>query len=292
MMEGSSRTALERLHKSGITATDIATQFWCERQMELNCLHKPAPTKAMQSGARMHDAWQAAVYVPLTVEPRNYPDVLYKIAYENYTTIRTLLQKNVGRELMVYGSVHGYRVSGKIDELQLRGGKVAIVEDKTVGSGAKVDDAHTLPHRVQIMLYRKLLDEIRRRSYSYDNFSNVYKLKSARLSEEFQKGIRELDIKREFTDLESMWKTMFEEIHHLPELSDDLEIRYTDRRSREKTADILVKYDPGELDRDLAYVMGYWRGERESQPVPEGERWKCKPCKFFGNECKVWWTGD
>ncbi len=290
-MNGSEETVLEKLHKNGITATDIATQFWCERQMELNCLYKPAPTKAMEKGARMHAAWQAKVYVPLTVEPRTYPDVLYRNAYENYTTLQKLREEKIGRELMVYGSMNGYRFSGKIDELKVKEGKVVVVEDKTVYESMKVDEPHTRPHIVQVMLYRKMLEDIKNRLYSYDNFSNTYKIKGAKLSEEFVKGLHEIGLKEEYLSLESMYARMFQEMQNMPELSEDLEIRYTDRRSGRNVAELNIKYDRDTIDRNIAYAMRYWRGEREASPVTEPENWKCKPCKFFGNQCKVWWTG-
>jgi Exonuclease V - a 5' deoxyribonuclease len=290
-MNGSEQNVLEKLHKSGITATDIATQFWCEKQLELNYLYKPTPTKAMEKGARMHEAWQAKVYVPLTVETRTYSDVMFKIAYENYTTLQKLKSEKVGRELMVYGSMNGYRFSGKIDELRIKENKVAIVEDKTVYKHMTADEPHTRPHVVQVMLYRKMLGDIKEKLYSYDNFSNIYRLKSAKLSEEFVKGLRAIGLKDEYINIESMYARMFQEMQSMPELSDDLEIRYTDRRTNETVADLNVKYDPAAIAKSIGYAMQYWRGEREASPVIESENWKCKPCKFFGNQCKVWWTG-
>ncbi len=290
-MNGSEQTVLERLHKNGITATDIATQFWCEKQMELNCLHKPTPTKAMEKGASMHEAWQAKVYVPLTVETRTYMDFLYKCAYENYRNLQKLKKEKIGRELMVYGSLNGYRLSGKIDELKLKDNKVVIVEDKTVSQYLTVDAAHTRHHVVQVMLYRKMLEDLKIKSYSYENFANVYRIKGAKLSEEFVKGLKEIGIKDEYLSIESMFSRMFQEMQQMPELSDDLEIRYTERRSGKSVAELTVKYDASKINENLGYAMQYWRGERQAAPVIEAENWKCKPCKFFGKECKVWWTG-
>lgn len=290
-MSGSEQTVLEKLHKNGITATDIATQFWCEKQMELNCLHKPTPTKAMEKGARMHEQWQAKVYVPLTVETHGYMDFLYKCAYENFRNLQKLKTEKIGREIMLYGSTNGYRFSGKIDELKLKDGRVVIVEDKTVYQSGGVDEARSRPHIVQIMLYRKMLEDLKNKSYSYENFANVYRIKGAKLSEEFVKGLKEIGLKDEYLSIESMFMRMFQEMQSMPELSDDLDIRYTDRRSGQIVKELTVKYDAAKIDNDLSYAMGYWRGEREAAPVIESENWKCKPCKFFGNQCKVWWTG-
>ena len=45
-----------------------------------------------------------------------------------------------------------------------------------------------------------------------------------------------------------------------------------------------------EAQEAIKYVLQFWNGERESAPVKEAEKWKCNSCKFFGGQCKVWWT--
>ncbi|MEM3839176.1 MAG: hypothetical protein QXF01_01200 [Candidatus Micrarchaeaceae archaeon] len=282
---------MERLHKNVITATDIASQFWCEKQMELNYICKPTPTKAMEKGAKMHEQWQAKVYVPLAVETRSYFDFLYKCAYENFMNLQRLKRESIGREIMLYGSMNGYKFSGKVDELRLQDGKVVIAEDKTVYKADGIDEAHSRPHIVQIMLYRKMLEDLRNKSYSYENFANVYKIRGAKLSEEFAKGLREIGLKEEYLSIENMFVKMFGELQSMPELSDYLEIRYTDRKSGQSVKEIIVKYEADKITNDISYAMAYWRGEREASPVTEAEKWKCNSCKFFGNQCKVWWAG-
>jgi hypothetical protein len=82
---------------------------------------------------------------------------------------------------------------------------------------------------------------------------------------------------------------MFEEIVAMPELSGMLQIRYLNRGSKELVSDMKVNYDKVMLDEWLQYSMKYWNGEREAQPVPESEKWKCNICRFFGKECTVWY---
>jgi len=37
--------------------------------------------------------------------------------------------------------------------------------------------------------------------------------------------------------------------------------------------------------------MKYWNGEVKARPVSEEEKWKCRFCRFYGKECKVWYNG-
>lgn len=278
---------LAKLGKTSILATDIASQFWCERQMELNYLHGKKYTKAMAKGKQLHEALQAETYVPLTIEPVTYRDLLYKIAYENYMSLLTLKKVGKCREVRIYGSVNGYRISGQIDELLTKEGKTAIVEVKTTEASKAVPVS--IPHTVQVTLYRKLLDDLRSGAYGFGNFSRSNDIAEAKLSDVFVRELNAMGVKEELIDINKMYLLMFSEFQSLPELSDRLEIRYIDRFSGKEVKSIEISYRKEEIDSNLEYVMKYWNGERESMPVPEEEKWKCKLCKFFGNECKVWW---
>ncbi len=114
-------SVLSRLHKTSILVTDIANQFWCERQMELNYVHGKKFTKEMAKGKKIHEALQDEVYVPLTIEPVTYKDYMYKTAYENVMSLGSLKANGVCREVRVYGSTNGYRLSGQIDEMKVKG---------------------------------------------------------------------------------------------------------------------------------------------------------------------------
>lgn len=282
-------SVLVKLGKNSILATDIANQFWCERQMECNYLYGKKYTAAMRQGKKVNEALQNETYVPLTVEPVTYDDFLYKLGYENYMSLLALKSVGVCREVRIYGSVAGYKLVGQVDELKIVDGKTVVVETKTSASGASIDGVRSRPHIVQIMLYKRLLDDIRSRSYSFSNFSLLYRTASMKLSDTFVRGLTSIGVKSEFINVQEVYKLMFEELCALPEISDRLDISYVDRYSGKQVADLEVNYDPGKIGKDLMYAMRYWNGERESAPVPEEEKWKCNICKFFGKECTVWW---
>ena len=185
--------------------------------------------------------------------------------------------------------VNAYEIAGKIDELKLEKGTVSIIDDKAVDAEkAGASDYVPRTYAVQLSLYRKLLSDIRSRRYSYENFASSRKLGSMPLSKEFEMALAEIGVRDSLMSVEGIYKKMFEELYALPEISSRLELRYIDNRSREHLKSIFIQYDEKQLTDVLRDCMKYWNGERDARPVPMKERWKCKRCRFFGNECKVW----
>ncbi len=284
------KNVLEKLHKKSISAKDIATQFWCEKQMELSYLHGFKTNKAMDKGSAIHQQMQVLVYKELTVEAATWPDKMYKTAYENILTMNTLVEKGIARELKIYGAINGFLVVGQIDELRMKDGKVVIVENKTTGSSAgKMSAEYTKPHFVQVLLYRRMLDDLRRQLYTFQNLDFSYKLSQTVLSPAFVSGLRSIGVKDELLSVKSIYTRMFENMAKLPELSNSLLLHYVNSSTKETVADITVDYDKDEINKDLIYAMKYWNGEREASPVPEAEKWKCRVCRFFGDKCMVWY---
>lgn len=294
-MEGN-KGVLERLKKNSILATDIASQFWCELQMELNYLHGKEYTKAMAGGAKIHKELEKEAHVAIEAKPLSYADFLYKEAYENYLALKSLNEKGIGREIKVYGSMNGFKVSGKIDELKLKDGKVMVIESKTKSLNAKLDGGNITDikettmrtHKMQVMLYKRLLEDLQKKNYTYQNFYNSYGIKTMVLSEQFLKQIELLGIPAEIRNLNSIYNLMFEQINKMPEISNTLTISYLDRASGKEFAAVNIEYNKADFDKVLVDVMGYWLGEREARPVIKEENWKCNWCKFFGKECTVW----
>ena len=288
-MEG--KGVLEKLGKNSISATDIASQFWCEEQMELNYLYGKRYTKEMARGAKIHEELQAETYVPLTVEPINYTDFLYKELYENYLALKGLKQRGVGREIIIFGSINGFKLSGKIDELKLENGKIVVIEVKTRETRYVINEAVVKPHRVQAMLYKYMLDEIVSKSYTHENFENAYLKGLKPLSNRFLDQLKALSIEGNLLSIESVSKKVFEEIYTLPPIGDELELHYIDRFTGEKVQTMKFKYNNEELKKLLIGAMRYWNGEVKARPVSEEEKWKCRFCRFYGKECKVWYNG-
>lgn len=287
---GIRQSALQRLRRSSISAKDIANQAWCEKQMELYILTPMPQTAAMEKGAAFHETKKIEVFVPLAVEPTSWPDRFYKTAYENYRSLSSLKEKGFCRELKLYGSIHGFKISGQLDELRMEKESVMVVEDKTVVNSNGYSNARTKADTIQVSIYRKLLDDVKKGSYTFDNFASAYSIENMSMSQQFMDGLESIGVKKELQTIRGIYKKMFEEILAMPELSDVLEIRYFDRNTKRMVSDMKVNYDQQGLNDWLRYSMQYWSGEREAQPVPESEIWKCKICRFFGKECTVWYN--
>lgn len=282
------QTVLERLHKKSISAKDIANQFWCEKQMELYYTTEATPTAIMNKGSAIHERLQVEVYKPLQIEPQTWPDRMYKQAYENIMTLNTLIEKKIARELKIYGSINGYTIAGQIDEIRMVDGKAVVVENKTTRMGASFTPAYVKPHNVQIMLYRKMLQELREGAYKYQNLEMVYRMSQMSLSENFRKGLKDIGVKEELMTVSAVYNKMFNSIMAMPEISDSLILHYFDRESNETVAELTIAYNKEELSKELVYALKYWNGEREAMPVDESEKWKCRICRFYQKKCFVW----
>jgi hypothetical protein len=287
---GIRQSALQRLKRNSISVKDIASQAWCEKQMELYILTPMPQTAAMEKGAAFHETRKVEVFMPLSVEPITWPDKFYRTAYENYTSLSSLKEKGSCRELKLYGSMNGFKVSGQLDELRMENGNVMVVEDKTVMNANGFSSARTKADTIQVSLYRKMLGDIKSGGYTFDNFAAAYSLETMSMSQEFLDGLQSIGVKKDLQTVRAMYKKMFEEILLMPEISDVLELRYFDRSTKQMVSNMKINYDKQALDEWLRYSMKYWSGEREAQPVSEAEKWKCNICRFFGKECTAWYN--
>ncbi len=285
---GIRQSALQRLRKNSISAKEIASQAWCEKQMELYITTPMPQTFAMKKGTDFHEVQKSAVFVPLSVPPSTWPDRLYKTAYENYTSLSSLAEKGFCRELKLYGSINGFKVSGQLDELRIENGKVVVVEDKTVKGADSISEARLRPDKIQASLYKKLLEDIRQERYTMANFSSSYSIDNMPISKEFAEGLESIGIKKELQTTKEMYRKMFDAMLNIPEISESVEIRYFARETKELVSNVKVTYDEPMLSSWLKDSMLYWSGEREAKPVAESEKWKCNSCRFFGKECTAW----
>ena len=142
---------------------------------------------------------------------------------------------------------------------------------------------------MQVFTYRKLLSDIRAKNYTYDNFTKIYKFTKG-LSDVFKRELKAMGIHEELIDTYAMFKKMFEEVYTIPEIGNTMEVTYVDRFSGKQMSSVEIEYKDYEMNKYATYALQFWNGERESAPVVKEESRKCTFCKFFGNECKVWWN--
>ncbi|MEM3227409.1 MAG: PD-(D/E)XK nuclease family protein [Candidatus Micrarchaeaceae archaeon] len=284
------KDAMARLHKRVIRATDIAAQFWCEKQMELSYLYGRKESAEMRSGSAAHKEIESIINVPVKLKPKSYADSLYKNLYSSYIAVHTLPERGVAREISIYGSANGFKLAGKIDEIRMESGSFYIYEDKTKKSDQEPTEAQLASHRVQVELYVKMVNEIRSGVYGFDNFLNSYNIAGMELTSEFEHQLEEMEIEEEARSIEGIVRMYFSSIKDSGAVAKKAYLRYLNSITGNIIKIYSVDYDEKVFAEKLKYAMAYWRGEREALPVPESEKWKCNYCPFFGKQCVVWYT--
>ena len=280
---------LKRLKKQSIRATDIASQYWCERQMEFNYLYGKETTAEQKKGSDVHKEMEEKTNVPVVLMTKSYADFMYKILYTSVLALETLLKNKKSREIQVYGMIDGFPVVGKMDMLELRDGEVFIWEDKTKTNDNLPTEPQLLTHKIQVMLYRKLLDDIRSGRYSRVQFRKIYGTATLIVTPEFTRQLDALGIEKNQQSVDALVDTYFDGMAKLGKISETLHIRYINQFTAKEIKVYRFQYDAQSIESSLEFVLKYWKGERESLAVPESEKWKCNYCVFFGNRCKVWW---
>ncbi|MCL4403324.1 MAG: exonuclease V [Candidatus Marsarchaeota archaeon] len=284
-------SVLSKLNMYGIRVTDIASQYWCERQMELRHIYveKVKRTKEMQEGEMLHQELEEEANIQIELEPKNYADYIYKSLYMGYLGMKNLPTSKHTREVQIYGSLGAFRLSGKIDEIRLKDDELYIYEDKTRQKDELPDGSQKRTHMVQLLVYRKMIDDIRSGAYGPEQFKRDYSTRSLRMTPEFTRQFDAVGIERELQSIDSMSESFFGTISDAKSVSDTLQVRYINQFTKKEIGTYRFSYDDKETKGVIDFVLKYWNGARESLPVPAEEAWKCRYCSFFGKECKVWW---
>ncbi len=282
--------ALQRLGKKSIRATDIAAQYWCEKQMELNYLIGPSITKEIMKGKEIHEEMENETNIPIVLQTKSYADFMYKSLYTTCEALETLKKNKKSRELLLYGNMGKYRIVGKMDELLISGGNVVIVEDKTRVTDKLPSDAQLKSHKAQVILYKKLLGDIISGAYNEDVFSKEYGIHRLSVTKEFERQLDALKIPKNMQTLPEITGKFFKLYRGIGHLSETLVIRYINQYTGKKIDNYKFKVPEEELEGTINFALKYWSGEREALPVPYEEKWKCDYCAFFGKECKVWFA--
>ena len=282
---------LKKLKKGSIRATDIAAQYWCERQMELQYIHGTRITAEIKKGAAMHEDLESEINtpIPIVLMPKSYADVMYKILYTSSEALETLFKNKKAREIQIYGAINGFPLVGKMDQLEIRDGEVFVWEDKTKTNDNLPNEPQLNTHKIQVMIYRKMVADIKDKLYTIGDFRKKYGIMTLIVTAEFSRQLDALQIPKSMQGVDAVAQRYFALLAKIEKLSETLHIRYINQFTGKEIKTYRFTYDEKEMQAAMEFVLKYWKGDRESLPVPEAEKWKCNYCSFFGKECKVWW---
>ena len=286
---GTRLPALARLHKKVIKATDIAAQFWCEKQMELGYLYGKERTAEMRRGEEIHKNIETMTNIPVELKPTSYSDSFYRSLYISYLSASTLRERLVARELSIFGSVNGFRIAGKIDEVRYEDGKVVVYEDKTKNSDNEPSRAQISSHEMQVLLYVKMLNDVKNGSFTLSNLAKGWDTGAMAITESFNAQLDTMGVSRNERSVNAIADRYMSSLRGVGEVSDVAFIRYTNAKSGNIIKSCRVEYSQRDIEERLGYAMVYWNGLRDAKPVDEREKWKCNYCPFFGKQCTVWY---
>ncbi len=259
--------------------------------MELRYLYGEKASEAQKSGTKIHEILENETHVPIVLETKSYADYVYKILYTNCAALEEFGKNGKTRELNVFGRIDGFDIGGKVDELDIKDDGVTIIEDKTRGKDDPPTEAQMMPNKVQVMFYRQLLGDLAEGAYKSEDFSKAFGTPRLVISQEFERQLDALGVDVGIRSVLSVQERFFSMLGGIGNVSDSLYLRYRNQFTHQIIKVHRFDYERTELEGAKQYLFKYWRGEREAMPVPEAENWKCKMCVFFGDRCKVWWTG-
>ncbi|MCL5122623.1 MAG: exonuclease V [Candidatus Marsarchaeota archaeon] len=283
-------SVLTMLNKKSIRVTDIASQYWCERQMELRYLYgDKKKTVEEKKGTLLHEMLENETNVPVLLEPKSYADYMYKTLYTSSIALSALKENGRTREVQVFGRMEGFNLVGKIDQLNFRNEVVTVEEDKTRANDNLPNASQMLPNKVQVMFYRSMLEDIQNGTYTLEDFKKAYYTERLVLTDEFRRQLAAMHIEQSKHSMQYVEKEFFSKVKSMGEIGDTLYIKYINQFTEDTIKIYKFQYSRAELEKSKEFVFKYWKGIRKALPVPKEEKWKCNYCVFFGKQCKVWW---
>lgn len=283
-------SVLTMLNKKSIRVTDIASQYWCERQMELRYLYgDKKKTIEEKKGTLLHEMLENETNVPVLLEPKSYADYIYKTLYTNSIALSALKENGKTREVQVFGKMEGFNIVGKIDQLNFRNGSVTVEEDKTRANANLPNAAQMLPNKMQVMFYRAMLEDIRGGNYTVEDFRKAYYTDRLSITGEFKRQLAAMHVEQGRQSIQYVEKEFFSKARTMGEIGDTLYIKYINQFTQDTIKIYKFQYKRSDLEGSKEFAFKYWKGIRKALTVPKEEKWKCGYCVFFGKQCKVWW---
>ena len=195
----------------------------------------------------------------------------------------------IRREIPIFGSPfnNGVFMVGIIDEIRVdpETFDFDILEFKTRSSSSLPSKAQKETHHLQVLLYKKLFDDLVRGKVTKDTVARSLRLDLNKLfGEDIQKHVNKLSTQKQFNNLDRLLDFTFERLSSVPCISQCL-IEYCYQGDKSTIAIQTVAYDDRWLEERCNHYVAYWKGDREVKGVDIEEVWKCQRCDF-ADDCE------
>lgn len=277
------------LHKYGLThlnVTHVSQQFWCERQVELSLEFPREETPETLAGQEIHKEFLLELVREASVETLTADDAAFVLLLNIRNDLEQLMAGGITRELYVFGRTVGFPIAGIIDELSLKDGHVVLLDHKTRLRPTLPPPPSVKPTEIQVMLYHKMLEELRNGDYTYEDFVDDTGMdENGVISDELKAQLESEGVAVESTSVGKMAKDVFDAFRQLPPLSDFLIVRYIHQSTGDHIGDKAILYDPKFLGHKLAHAGQFWEGQRKATRAGFREKWKCNYCEYRESLC-------
>lgn len=196
--------------------------------------------------------------------------------------ISLLNGQTVAREVPIFGAPFNEDVFivGLIDELRFdaESFQLDLWEFKTRKYKSMPSKAQQTQHRLQVMLYKKLFDDLVKGKLHKEVIAKHLKID---LKKTFGSDIQET-IEGKCLSGVNLDQLMDELLHRMQCMTcvKDIGIEYEHQGSKESIGMHNVDYSEEELEKLFKDYLGFWRSEREVKGVDIEEAWKCQSCDF------------
>lgn len=279
---------LRRFNKKTVSVTQIASQFWCEKQVELGLLFGRVKTKEMVEGRQQHKALEEEVIKFPEYRAYGWVDALAIKFNKTVECCRVLREGSKTRELPLYGKINNVFLAGVLDELEVKGDAVRLVDHKTRKANSLPNQAQRQTAEVQVMLYKRMLDDLKAGRFGWNELRGLYSLEedkqtTPQLKEqalESEKALPGFEL-----DVVKAGEKAFEALRSLPRTSHELEVVYELQKDGSVIGSHSFAFDEARIERDVYRALDYWVGNRSAEKT--GDKWKCAFCEFKGRQCPV-----
>lgn len=278
-----------------IRASWIASQFWCEMQIDLRRKYGDIKKPEKERGKEIHKDLLLEISKVRPVKVKTPVDILYSTLKNISVGIRQYNKGGITREFPVFFKFNSVTIHGIVDEIrevEEKGNmRMRIMETKTRSINRRPPTARIYRDKIQGMIYWYGLNSLIGMNMKLEEIYDAYNVKPEEmsLSEEY---IESAEISPELAS----WETsklligaiydISEKMIELPELSNLIELRYIYQKSGNEIYKGEYKFDSAYFDRKMRWALDYWLGRREPLPVGERNKWKCNFCGYK-DKCPV-----
>ena len=200
-----------------------------------------------------------------------------------YTSVKSFLHgATVAREVPIFGVPfkNSIFISGVIDEIRVDYDTYTwdIIELKTRQTNSTPSKSQKLTHRIQVMLYKKLFDDLVCGTMCKDVLQQHLHLDfQVTLGNDVVAHLKELALQS--FNLEALWNELRVLLTVVPRIS-NLFIEYCYQKTSSTIAVEPCSYDEQWLKEQMMNCSQYWQGIREAVGVDIEDAWKCQKCQF------------